>query len=60
MVFHGILSENKNITIDITMGTEGTTMVFKNIKMCIYLFYIYICLILKGEVKFPKTHSKFS
>ena len=31
MVFHGILSEKKNITIDITMDTEGTTMVFKNI-----------------------------
>ena len=35
MEIHGfpydILSAKRNITIDITMDTEGTTMVFKNI-----------------------------
>ena len=45
MVFHGILSEKRNITIDITMVTEGTTIVFKNIyiyKKNITLKNIYL------------------
>ena len=42
MVFHGILSEKRNITIDITMVTEGTTLVFKNIYKNITLKNVYL------------------